>query len=293
MGVVVRVVRIASTVAVSALLVGALAGCGSSGTKKSADGASSAAGGGAGAVAGGGLGPKAELLAAAAVMQKVGSAKVHISSDDPSSATGDGDGVYNWSGTPALDLTTTTSGKATRIRLVGGVTYIGVDDQQAALAGGRHWVKVDDTMAGMGASFQAMIVMLDPAVQLTAAAQNGKLSKVGSEPTGEHYRSVTPVDALVAGIPNLKDADRKAVSDALKQDGSDVTTDFWLNAQRQLVQEKEVGSDPSSPSASASGSAPSSTTIKYTDFGVKVAITAPAASDQVAPADAAKLLGGN
>lgn len=286
-----RVVRIASTVAVSALLVGALSACGSS-AKKSADIVPSTPGAPA---AGGSLGDKAELLSAAAVMQKAGSAKVSISSDDPSSGTGDG--LDSWQGKPELELTMTESGQPMKIRVLDGVSYVGVNDQKAAAFGGRHWLKLDNSgpLGGMNSGFQALAVMIDPAVQLTAAAQNGKLSKIGAESLGgvstQHYQSVMPTATLVAAVPNLTDAQRKAVQDALSQDGSTVTTDFWLNAQHQLVQQKEVGSG--GASASPSTGKPNTATTKYSDLGVKVTVTAPPAGDQIPSSDALKAMGLN
>ncbi|MDH6136538.1 hypothetical protein P3T37_005966 [Kitasatospora sp. MAA4] len=292
-----RAVRIASAVAASALLVGALAACGSS-AKKSTDvlptAVASAAGAGAGGGAAGSLGPKADLLAAAAVMQKAGSAKLAVSS--AGGKADEGTGLYSWGGAqPAMDISEQQSGQAMKVRMVGGVMYLGVSDQQAAAVGGKHWIKLDGTgpAGSMTANFQALAMMVNPAVQLTAAAQGGKLSKVGSESldgaSTEHYQSVMPTATMVASVPNLSDADRKTVLTALTQEGSTITSDFWLNGQHQLVQQKEVGTNDASAAPSADQS--TATTTKYSDFGVKVTVTAPPASDQVAPADQLKLLG--
>ncbi|WP_344444455.1 hypothetical protein [Kitasatospora nipponensis] len=292
--------RFTSAIAVSGLLVTALAGCGSSAksTASAVPGAGApapvASGGGTGAA--GGLGVKAELLATAAVMQKLGSAKVTVSSAE---AGGDnGTGVYAWGDKPALDLTSSNSGKPMRIRVVDGVAYLGVGDAQAAELGGKHWAKLDSSgpAAGPGSSLQALSLLLDPALQLAAAAQSGKLSAVGAQSLNgtatQHYRSVMPADSLVAGIPNLKDDQRAALLDALKQDGSTVTSDFWVDAKHQLVQQQEAGSDGASAGASASASPDGSgTTITtYSDLGTKVSVSAPAASDQASAADALKLL---
>lgn len=285
-------VRIASAVAASALLVGALSACDSS-AKRTADAAPAASASAGAAAPGGGLGAKADLLAAAAVMQKAGSAKIAVSS--AGDKTDQGSGLYAWGAQPALDLSEQQSGQAMKVRLVANVMYLGVDDTQAAQLGGKHWLKLDGTgpAGGLSGNFQALAVMINPAAQLATAAQAGKLSTIGSETVGgvstQHYQSVMPTATLVAAVPNLQDADRKAVLAALGQEGATVTSDFWLNGQHQLVQQKVVSSNGTGASpAAGSGTA---TTAQYADFGVKVSVTAPAASDQVDPADSLKLLG--
>ncbi|MDH6111035.1 hypothetical protein P3T36_005939 [Kitasatospora sp. MAP12-15] len=288
-------VRIASAVAASALLVGALSACGSS-AKKSADavpGAAGAANSAGAAAAGGGVGAKADLLAAAAVMQKAASAKIAVSTAGDKSDQGSG--LYSWGAQPELDLSEQQSGQAMKVRMVDNVMYLGVDDQQAAQLGGKHWLKLDGNgpAGSLNGNFQALAMMINPSVQLAAAAQAGQLSTIGSESVGgvstKHFQSVMPTATLVAAVPNLQDSDRKAVLAALGQGGSTITSDFWLNAQHQLVQQKVVGSNGSS--ASPAAGAINATTTQYSDFGVKVSVTAPPASDQVAPADSLKLLG--
>ncbi|WP_035800791.1 hypothetical protein [Kitasatospora mediocidica] len=255
--------------------------------------ASAAGAAGAGGAAAGGAHANADLLSAAAVMQKAGSAKLAISAAGDKSD--DGGGLYSWGAQPAMDISEQQSGQAMKVRMVDGVMYLGVSDQQAAAVGGKHWVKLDGTgpAGSLSANFQALAMMVNPAVQLTAAAQGGKVTFVGVESLGgvstQHYQSAMPTATLVAAVPNLSDADRKAVLTALSQDGSTVVSDFWVNADHQLVQQKEVGSDGASASPSADQS--TATTTKYSDFGVKVVVAAPAASDQVAPTDALKLLG--
>ncbi|MDH6121227.1 hypothetical protein ABH930_000007 [Kitasatospora sp. GAS204A] len=282
-----RIVRIAAALTGSALLIGSLAACGSS--AKSSTGAT---GGNAGAPALPDLGPKAELVAAAAVMQKAGSADVALTSAGGSS--GSGSGVYAWSGKPALDLSEQQSGKTIKFRAVDGSSYLGVDDTQAATVGGKHWLDLTTSSgaAGMGDPFTALAVLMNPAAELTVAAQNGTLSKVGSEQlagTGTtHYRSSMPAQSLVDQLPNLTDAQRKAALQVATSGGATVITDFWVDGKHQLVQMQEQTSDGSSPSSGAGGS--SASTVKYSNLGVKVSVSPPAASDQAAPADALKLL---
>ncbi|GAB2692575.1 hypothetical protein [Kitasatospora kifunensis] len=283
-----RSVRIAVALAIPALLVGSLTACSSS--SKSSTGSTGTGSGGAAAAAPD-LGPKAALLESAAVMQKAGSANINISSSDDSS--GAGSGVYAWGGKPTLDLSEQESGKAIKFRVVNDGSYLGVADGQAAELGGKHWVNLN-TAGGsaVGDPFTALAVLLNPAAELGVAAQNGTLAKVGSEQVAgtatTHYRSSMPATDLVNQLPNLSDAQRKAALKVATDGGSTITTDFWIDGKHQLVQMTEQNSDGSSPSSSGSGDSVS--TIKYTDLGVKVSVSAPAASDQADPAAAAQLL---
>lgn len=290
-----RSMRIAVALAVPAVLVGSLTACSSSSKSStgsgSAGGAAAAASGVAGAAGSSDLGSKAALLESAAVMQKAGSADVAVSSSDSSS--GNGTGVYAWGTKPALDLAEQESGKTIKFRLVNGGSYLGVADDQAALLGGKHWV---DLNAGSGSTigdpFTALAVLMDPAAELTVAAQNGTLSKVGSEQVAgaatTHYRSTMQATDLVGKMPSLSDAQRKAALQVVADGGSTVITDFWVDGKHQLLQMTEQNVDGSSPSSAGAGS--NASTVKYSNLGVKVSVSAPAASDQADPAAAAKLI---
>ncbi|WP_329580931.1 hypothetical protein OG500_16355 [Kitasatospora sp. NBC_01250] len=288
-----RSARIAVALAVPALLVGSLTACSSSSKSSSGSGSAGAvasAGAAAGAAGAPDLGSKAALLESAAVMQKAGSANVTVSSSDSSS--GNGTGVYAWGTKPALDLAEQESGKTVKFRLVDGGSYLGVADDQAALLGGKHWVNLAaGGGSGLGDPFTALAVLMDPTAELTVAAQNGTLSKVGSEQVAgaatTHYRSTMQAADLVGKMPSLSDAQRKAALQVVTDGGSTVITDFWVDAKHQLLQMGEQNVDGSSPSTGAN---PTASTVKYADLGVKVSVSAPAASDQADPTVAAKLL---
>ncbi|MFF7633978.1 hypothetical protein ACFZB9_12600 [Kitasatospora sp. NPDC008050] len=286
-----RSTRIAVALAVPAVLVGSLTACSSSSKSSTGSGGAAAAASGAAAAGGSDLGSKAALLESAAVMQKAGSADVAVSSSDSSS--GNGTGVYAWGTKPALDLAEQESGKTIKFRLVNGGSYLGVADDQAALLGGKHWV---DLNAGSGSTigdpFTALAVLMDPTAELTVAAQNGTLSKVGSEQVAgaatTHYRSTMQATDLVGKMPSLSDAQRKAALQVVADGGSTVITDFWVDGKHQLLQMTEQNVDGSSPSSAGAGS--NASTVKYSNLGVKVSVSAPAASDQADPAAAAKLI---
>ncbi|MGF1430488.1 hypothetical protein [Kitasatospora sp. LaBMicrA B282] len=288
-----RIARIAVSLTIPALLVGSLAACSSS--SKSGNGAT---GGAAGVPAAApNLDPKGEMLAAAAVMQKAGSANVTMST--PGDTSGDGTGVYQWAGQGALDLQGKDKGKPVKMRVVNGSAYMGADDTGAAAMGGKHWIDMSSMTAAMGGAgadpFTGLFVLLNPANELTVASQSSTLTKVGTEQVGggstTHYRSSTPAADLVAKLPNLTDAQRKAAQSMASEGGANLIFDFWLNGKHELVQMEQQNSDSSSPAPAASpsdSSDSSATMIQFTNLGVKVNVSAPAASDVASPADAAK-----
>ncbi|MFE9422077.1 hypothetical protein ACFYNO_03840 [Kitasatospora sp. NPDC006697] len=284
-----RITRTAATAALTGLLATALAACGSSGSSggsgtaaKPSGAGSPAAGAPAGALPGGGA--KAELLAAAAVMAKAGSAKITSTGNGGGKPGTDAVGHYAWGGQPKLDLRRQSNGTALAVRAVGGQVYLGTTAQPSPLPGGKHWVELTGTESG---TFQSMLVMLDPVAQLTAAAQSGKVTDAGTDAAvggAHHYQGTVPADTLLAGLSNLTADQRSALQAQLA--GGSVKLDFWLNAKRELVQEHQ--------SELNSAGAPTGTgdvSTVYADLGSAVDVAAPAASDLADQSAALQLLG--
>ncbi|MFE7528905.1 hypothetical protein ACFU7Y_24775 [Kitasatospora sp. NPDC057542] len=285
-----RALRLASTVATAAVLLGAVTACGSSGgsdTKpgdtKGGDAKSGDAKVGdplAAALAGD---PKAALAASAVVMQKAGNGKVTMVPSNPDNPGGTGDADWKDPAKTAVDLAGDMGGKKLRIRVIGTDAYLGGDEAATAL-GGKRWVKLssDET----GDSFRAAGQMMNPVVLLTVAAQSGKLSKVGQETVDgvqtTHLRAEQDTSAVVAGMSSLPADRRQAVQKALEEDGKTLTIDFWLNGKQELVQYQEYGEKNGSKDA---------VTVKYANLGKAAAIAAPAAGDLGNEADLLKLLG--
>ncbi|MEU9041998.1 MULTISPECIES: hypothetical protein [unclassified Kitasatospora] len=278
-----RAVRLASAVATTAVLLGAVTAC-SSGSKGGNDAKSGDAKGGdpiAAALTGD---PKAALAASALVMQKAGNGKVTMIAPDDAKGGGSGDADWKDPAKAAADLTGDMGGKKLSFRVIGADAYLGGGDAAAAL-GGKHWVKLPaGNEAGDG--FVAAGQMLNPVVVLTVAAQGGKLSKVGQESLGgvqtTHLRAVEDTSVLVAGMSALPEDQRKAVQKTLEEDGKTLTFDFWLNGKQELVQYQEYGDTNGQKQA---------VTVKYSDLGKASAITAPAAADLGDATDLLKLLG--
>ncbi|MFB7662560.1 hypothetical protein ACFC1R_01230 [Kitasatospora sp. NPDC056138] len=307
-----RTLRLASAVAATALLVGGLTACSSSGSSDGKDaaapaGATSPGTGGPGTAAQGGGGPsasadagaaagavkpdqnqdpKAALLASAAVMEKAKGAKL-------TRTTGDGgSGSYVWQpGSAALDLSLKEKGTESRMLVVGSALYTGLDAETAALMDGKKWLKLDPKSAGGdgkagGAedygSIAGMLVALDPGAQLAANAGAGRLSRVGEEKIDGvdtvHYRSEAPIDQVAKLLPIGKDR-FDLVSGLLKKDGDTSTVDFWINGKGELVQQTNTNTG-----AGLGGPQ----TFKYTEIGSTPAVKAPADSEVMDFADMLK-----
>ncbi|KJK56894.1 hypothetical protein [Saccharothrix sp. ST-888] len=302
-----RTLRLASAVAATALLVGGLTACSSSGSGAGKDAAAPAGGtspataaagsGGSSASAGSSAAagavkpdpnqdPKAALLASAAVMEKAKGAKL-------TRTTGDGgSGSYVWQpGSAALDLALKDKGTESRMLAVDSALYTGLDAETAALMNGKKWLKLDPKSAGGdgragGAedygSIAGMLVALNPGAQLAANAGAGRLSRVGEEKIDGvdtvHYRSEAPIDEVAKLLPIGKDQ-FDLVSGLLKKDGDTSTVDFWINGKGELVQQTNTNTG-----AGLGGPQ----TFKYTEIGSTPAVKAPADSEVMDFADMLK-----
>jgi len=279
----VRTLRIASAVAVSALLVGTLAACG--GDKKDGAGSADAKATASAPAAKKELSPQEALLASAAVMDKAGSAKLTVTGgDSPGTAS------YVWKAPQAIEMTMREEGKDVKLRFIGDVMYMEAPAEMATIAKGKKWMKIDfkalaasgskaaagaDEFAGVAGVVQA----LNPAVQLAAAAPTA--TKVGPESVGGvetvHYKSEVEVDALVAKL-TLAPELRAKVAEKLKEDGSKSTLEFWINAKGEVV--KETNSD-----------SKNNETIVYSELGTVTAPAAPAAAETFDFAEMLKMMG--
>ncbi|MGX4737954.1 hypothetical protein [Kitasatospora griseola] len=274
--------RALRTVAVACLAAGLLTACGSSGSGSTAadakPGASASAGSGGGQGGGQGgskLGAKEALLASAAVMEKAGSAKLSVSGGT------EGTGEFVWKSPKSFLLTTKSEGKESKILFVGDVMYVGAGADAAGKAGGKTWMKIDPKAtapgAGSAGGFASTMELMDPAVQLAVAAptatQAGAETVAGQGTT--HYRSDVPVEELVAKMqlaPELK----SQVLTELKKKGSTITTEFWINAKGEVVQQ------------ASNGLATGSAKILYSGLGTVQPTKAPADSEVFSLADLLK-----
>jgi hypothetical protein len=264
-------------VVVSAVLVSGLTACNSKSSGGSTDGAAAANQAPAKPA---NLDPKTALLASAAVMDKAGSAKVAMTTTG--SAAGSGSGVMSWKAPQGLQMETDQKGQKVQVVLVDGVFYTSIPAAQAATLGGKKWMKIDPkatAAAGdQGATWTNLQQMLNPGVMLAADAQAGQVTKVGDEQVdgtpAAHYQTTVPVEALVNVMTGLSDTMKKQITDQMKQQGTSVVSDLWINAKGQVVQAKSKNTG-----AATGKTDDGDVTVKYSDFGTSVSIQAPPAAD--------------
>ncbi|MFJ1793628.1 hypothetical protein [Kitasatospora griseola] len=272
--------RALRTVAAACLAAGLLTACGSSGSDggaaeaKPSPSASSESGGGQGGAL---LGAKETLLASAVVMEKAGSAKLTISGRT------EGTGEFVWTAPKSFLLNAKSEGEDTKVLFVGDVMYIGADADTAATVGGRTWLKMDPKAAAQGVpgadapGLASTMELIDPAVQLAVAAPTA--IQAGSETVAgqftRHYRSTVPVDALVEKMQLASELKTEVLA-GLKKKGSTISTEFWINAKGELVQQ------------STNGLSTGSAKILYTGLGTVQPTRAPADSEVFSPADLLK-----
>ncbi|KQV18524.1 MULTISPECIES: hypothetical protein [unclassified Kitasatospora] len=306
------------TIAVTALLVGGLTACGSSGSgageaaKPSASaspsagssgtaapqpGASSPAAATAGATAGAGQvpaptgAPKDVLLAAAGVMAKAGNAGLVLSTGGADT----GSGALRWGGSAAADLTFKVDGQDARLRSAAGASFVGASPETSALAGGRHWMKVNAAAPANGAGLSAggedartlavLMKALDPAVPLAVGAASPGLAKVGVEQVNGaeavHFHAAGVAQALVGAMAGLtEDQKGQALAELGKGGGA---LDLWINGRNELVQLRSADLTPARTGEM---------TVRYTELGKAPEVAAPPAADVFEVADLLKGFGG-
>ncbi|WP_031063161.1 hypothetical protein [Streptomyces sp. NRRL WC-3742] len=275
--------RIASAVVAATVLFGTATACGSSKSNDQKTASVGDAASAAPAAAKPDGDPKAQLTASALVMQKAGNSKVEVDeAGDPDPSTGDAH--WNNPSKPAVDLTSKTDGKPLHLRVVGADAYLGTEALGAKAPSGKTWMRMPATSA-LGGGLQVAALMVNPVVQLTVAAQSGKLTKLDPEDVGgakaTHIRATEDSSVLIAGMTGLSAEQHAAVQRVVELEGKTLTVDFWINDKLELVKLQEHGD--------AKGSQ-DPTTVKYSGLGKAAPVEAPAAKD-VADGDLSKLLG--
>ncbi|MFJ8309038.1 MULTISPECIES: hypothetical protein [unclassified Streptomyces] len=284
--------RAGVSLAAVAVLVAGAAGCQSGGDKQAADAPKKAAEQSS---------PKDARTALQAAYKKTSaakSAKVTMKMSIPGAGVaGVGDlemsGVQSWD-PAALDMTMSggafkgTPGAPDQMHMIqlNGVSYTDMGAAAPKQLGGRHWMKMDlgalaKAAGGDAASAQQMTggaEKQDPAQQLALLTDSPNVKHLGTEQIdgapAEHYKGTLTLDEMVASNQNLAGMpaqDRQKLIDSMKQAGiQGYDTELWLTKDGYPVQ-MNVGIN--SPQGKISMSA------HYSDYGTKVAVNAPPASE--------------
>ncbi|MGV9990109.1 hypothetical protein [Streptomyces sp. NPDC003374] len=275
--------RITLSIAVVTALTG-VAACGSGGSDKG-DGA---AGQGVTHVS-----PVAALRSAETSTDRADSAKVEGTTTIGSMVSMKAQGALDWGHglTGRLTLTYTGGTMAETMRSKAGITsmearylpdayYAHMSDTFAAQAGGRHWLRYgyDDLgrlAGGSGAYLKDQLQNTTPNQSVKLLLASGDVKKAGEATVrGQHtthYAGTVNVADLATRSSHLPKDQLDQLKKQLSQAG--VTTesvDIWINDKNLLVKKVEKADMTAGTMVS---------TAYYSDYGVKVSVTAPPAGD--------------
>ncbi|MEV0281387.1 hypothetical protein AB0I22_34095 [Streptomyces sp. NPDC050610] len=284
-----RITRVATAAAGVVLMAGLTACGGGDGDKDDAKGSGKASGGGNAASAQG------ALAALQSVSKKAG--EQHSAKVDGTTVMGElhasMKGDMDWSDGIRANMTMTqkggladaapTAGKPMRARYLPDAMYMNLGGSLGPKAQGKSWVKYSyDAMAAQagasGTFLKDQLKNNDPTRSVGLLIASGKVKEVGKEDVRgkqtTHYTGKVSVSGI-AGMQSksLSKKDLDALQKQLQQSGMDTeTVDLWVDSDHLLVkkQERAQGKKFSTDS-----------TVFYSDYGTKVSVTPPAASDTV------------
>ena len=216
----------AVVLAVSALVIGGLAGCGSGSDSTSSSGQSGDA--------------LTELLNNV----KVSLQKAVDTTDSAKSVsftmsgtiggeTQQGEGSIVLSDPPRVQMTVSDpSGEKQVVRMIGAVAYTEIPAEEQADMDGKKWLKMDLSTLGAGKSFSSF-EDVDPVSQVKKMLAGDDVTAVGKETVDGvetvHYTTTVPLDKHLEQIDaELREGVRKSLSEAGVET---LTTDVWVDEQ--------------------------------------------------------------
>ncbi|MFI6759782.1 hypothetical protein ACIBF5_11675 [Micromonospora sp. NPDC050417] len=170
----------------------------------------------------------------------------------------------------------------TTARIIGSAMYIAVPPAEQAEYDGKKWLKMDAAMAGEAGSeaMSSLLDQLDPAQTLKQMIAGAGGTVVGQEAIAGvqtvHYTAVVPVAAYLTAVPDA--TVRAALEKEFTKLGvKEVKVDLWADEQYQLRRVRSFTNDAND------------VTIDYTEYGKPVTIDVPPAAET---ADFAEILKG-
>ncbi|MFJ3791719.1 hypothetical protein [Kitasatospora sp. NPDC090091] len=192
------------------------------------------------------------------------------------------------SATPAgKQLSGLTGGSTLTARYLKDGMYMRVGGQAVQELGGKHWLhySYEDLGKAQGGVGANQLKSADPVEGVRTLIASGKVSEAGKETVGgkqtTHYTGeLTVADlAAAAGGSGLTDEQLAQVKKNLNAAGvTSETVDVWVDADNLVVKRSE---------AADTKAGPFKVTVTYSDYGTKVATTAPDPSDVAELADIA------
>jgi hypothetical protein len=185
--------------------------------------------------------------------------------------------------TRRADISMTSEGEATDVRVIGTTGYLGVPKADRATFGGKPWLKVNfgegaGTPLGSAISeLDQSMLRADPTYEIKALPSSGGFTVVGREVVGGvaavHYHGTISATAYLAELPTSVRALAK------KQLADDHTTkivmDLWVDGKYHPLKQRTVDGN-------------SDETVTFSDFGKPIEVNPPPASETT---DFAAILG--
>ncbi|MGW2637663.1 hypothetical protein [Streptomyces sp. NPDC001348] len=287
-------------VTLSIAVVTALTGLPACGTDDGGSGKADKAGGGSVTH----VSPIAALRSAEKSTDKALSAKVRSTTTIGNVMSMTGNGTVAWGGGMRGDLTITyTGGKlADAMRRTGSTSmearylpdayYAQMSGKAAEQLGGKHWLRYGyDDLAKLGGASGSYVKdqmqNTTPKQSVNMLLASGDVKKVGEEKVSgvrtTHYSGTVNVADLAGKNSNLSAGQLADLKKQLRKAGVTTdTVDIWLDGQDLLVKKVEKANMTVGLMTN---------TVYYTDYGVKVSVQAPPASDTKDFKDLMKSLG--
>ncbi|MFD8378866.1 hypothetical protein ACFV2X_10055 [Streptomyces sp. NPDC059679] len=173
------------------------------------------------------------------------------------------------------------AGKPMEARYTPDAMFMNLGPEFAAQAGGKHWMKYDyDTLAkqagASGEFLKDQMQNTDPARSVQLLIATGQVKSVGSESVkgvkATHYTGTVKVSELAKmQSKDLTQSDLEALQKQLETSGMETETiDLWIDGDNLLVKKREQAD---------SNNGKYDSTVFYSDYGTKVTVEEPPASD--------------
>ncbi|MGY0059460.1 hypothetical protein ACWY4P_23375 [Streptomyces sp. LZ34] len=173
------------------------------------------------------------------------------------------------------------AGKPMEARYTPDAMFMNLGDEFAAQAGGKHWMKYDyDTLAkqagASGEFLKDQMQNTDPARSVQLLIATGQVKSVGTESVkgvkATHYTGTVKVSELAKmQSKDLSESDLTALQKQLETSGMETETiDLWIDGDNLLVKKREQAD---------SNNGKYDSTVYYSDYGTKVTVEEPPASD--------------
>ncbi|MFF8321151.1 hypothetical protein ACF06V_28795 [Streptomyces bobili] len=209
--------------------------------------------------------------------EQLGSAEVKMTTTIGTGTPVAMDGTYSWGDGAAMDVEMDTAAAqlsglqddpTTRVKMVDGAYYYGIDPQANGPLEGKHWMRIDVAAVAGEAGADNIADNADPTSGLRYIGTSSDVRDLGEETVlgkkTTHYRGSVGAEAIKDS--KFSAAEKKAALGALNAGGGKLTYDIWVDGKDLPVRMKQAGGG-------------MTVTIEFRKFGATEPITAPPAAD--------------